>query len=138
MKVYVATKWSRRAEAQEVIATLRSLGHTITHDWTQEEDPPAGTPEADMAMFYAECAADDVNGVLDADAVIFLHDPAARGMYVEFGLALSAGVKAIVVDGLGDPTATCPVFYYLPEVEHVSSVEAALDVLDRMALAEVA
>jgi hypothetical protein len=125
MKFYVATKWNRKDEAKRVIAALQERGHEITHDWTEEEDS-LGLPDAARAEFYALCAADDVDGVLDADVMLLLHDAAARGAYVELGIALAHGVRVIVVDGLGHPAETCPIFYYLPEVRHVATMDEAI------------
>ncbi len=126
--VYVGTKWSRRAEASEAMALLRARGHSITHDWTTEEDPGTGVEAA--RAYYAECAAADVDGVLDADVFLLIHDPTCRGAFVELGIALAHGCRVIVVDGEGHPEHSVPIFYFLPEVEHVASVEAALQLID--------
>ena len=59
--------------------------------------------------------------------LILLHDQAARGAFVELGLALAHGVRVVVVDGIGlHPSEQCPLFYYLPEVDHVRTVAEAI------------
>jgi hypothetical protein len=130
MRVYVATKWSRKDEAAEVMAALRGLGHEITHDWTLEADPGDVSDEA-RRHYFGACAAADVDGVLDADVMLLLHDAACRGAFVELGVALAHGVKVLVVGGDGlDPAHGCPLFYYLPEVNHVPTVPEAVSLIN--------
>lgn len=124
--VYVATKWSRRAEAQAVMARLKAAGHVITHDWTNE-DEMEGASSAARDIHFMACAEADVTGVAFAEYFLLLHDPAARGAYVELGVAIACGVRVIVVsDGEGDPALSCPIFYWLPQVRHVKTVGEAL------------
>lgn len=135
MNVYVAGKWSRRHEAAALAFRVMDRGHDITHHWWNEEDPPADTELGARREFYALCAAADVDAVLNADAMILLHDAGCRGAFVELGIALADGVRVIVIGGGKDPTADCPIFYFLPEVEHVATPEAALEALDAFARA---
>lgn len=131
MNVYVAGRWTRRAEAWAVMRALEARGHRITHDWTVKEDN-AEMPEGERQDYYALCAAADVDGVLDADAFVLLHDDACRGAFVELGIALAHGVRVIVVGGGTCPVTTAPIFYWLPEVEHVADVPQALARVDWM------
>jgi hypothetical protein len=131
--VYVGTKWSRRAEAQAVMAQLRAMGHTITHDWTHE-DEMAGATSAVRDAHFRGCALADACGVAEAEVFLLLHDPAARGAYVELGMAIALGVRVMVVGGAApgkDPALDCPIFYWLAEVEHYVDVESALGRLAR-------
>jgi hypothetical protein len=132
MKVYVATKWNRRAEAREVMEDLREDGHAITHDWTGEEDPGPETDPDTRREFYGMCAAADVDGVLSAEVMVLLHDPACRGAFVELGVALANGTRVIVVDGDGHPEHSVPLFYFLPEVTHVASADEAVALVGSM------
>jgi hypothetical protein len=133
VRVYVATKWSRRLDAWKVMNALRARGHEITHDWTVEEDPGQNTTPEARREFYGLCAAADVDGVLSADALVLLHDPGCRGAFVELGIALAHGVRVIVVDGDGHPEHTVPLFYFLPEVRHVASIEEAIGLVGELA-----
>lgn len=133
MRVYVAGKFRRRLEIAEFAERVIERGHSITHAWWNEEDPPPDVTPAEKREFFQVCAAADVDGVLTAEVVILIHDPHCRGAFVEFGLALAEGVHVIVVDGEGDPAQAVPIFYVLPEVEHVPTKDAALDALDAWA-----
>jgi hypothetical protein len=129
--IYVATKWSRRAEAKEVMRQLIAAGHVITHDWTEEEEME-GADSLARDKHFALCAEADVRGVRNADWLLLLHGPDMRGAYVELGMALASGVRVLVVDGAkpgADPALTCPIFYWLPQVRHAPTVEAALALL---------
>jgi hypothetical protein len=130
MNVYVAAKYSHRGEAALLMHALRTQGHAITRDWTDEEDPPEDTSPETRQDFWALCAAADFDGVRTADVLILLHDPACRGAFVELGIALGLGVRVIVVGGRGNPATDCPIFVYLPDVEHVASVPEALKLLE--------
>lgn len=48
MKVYVAGRWTRRAEASAFMREVEARGHTITHDWTVK-DEDAGRGQAQDA-----------------------------------------------------------------------------------------
>jgi hypothetical protein len=126
--IYVAGKWSRRGEVKAVMAQLRDLGHVITHDWTDEDELP-GASQAAKDAHFARCALADMAGVVNADWFILLHDPTCRGAFVELGAALAHGVRVVVVNGQAggaDPALSCPIFYWMPEVTHVQTVEQAL------------
>jgi hypothetical protein len=126
--VYVAGKWSRRGEVKAVMAQLRERGDIITHDWT-DEDSMDGASQLARDQHFARCAEADMVGVVNADWFILLHDPTCRGAFVELGAALAHGVKVVVVGGQAggaDPALSCPIFYWLREVQHVQTVEQAL------------
>lgn len=126
--VYVATRWARRAEARETMARLRAAGHHITHDWTHE-DSAEGMEPAAQAEHFAACARTDVLGVTQADVLLLLHDPAARGAFVELGIALGREMRVIVVGALVEDPVNEPIFYWLPWVEHAGTVGEALALL---------
>jgi len=102
MKVYVASKWEERPRVQAVMAYLRSFGHTITYDWTHCE------------QFSQEQAQRDVQGVMDADILIFIaeEDLPYKGAYVEFGIAVARGIPIYVT---GNAIDQC-IFTLLPNV----------------------
>ena len=81
MKAYVATKYEFKDRAREVMLELSRAGHTISYDWTVNEQI---SPVQAMA---------DLRGVYDADflVVIFEKDAAYKGSFVELGAALALG-----------------------------------------------
>jgi len=88
MKVYVAGPWRDRQEIGKIIEEVQEEGHTITHDWTKSETlfPDVGTAE-----HQKKCAAADMLGVLEADAVlVVMKDPYYQysGTWTEVGAAL--------------------------------------------------
>ena len=128
MKVYVASKFENQAAVKQTMELLRRAGHTITHDWTREDASGIYDPN-ERDAYLAKCAAADVDGVLDADAMILLHRPEMRGAYIELGVAITHGVRVYVVDGLNDEWTRIPIFYRLPEVRHMASAEDAVALL---------
>lgn len=129
MKVYVAAKWERKDDARACFAELRRFGHVITHDWTAEDD--AGmTPGPEHDSYLAKCADLDVQGVCRADALIVLHHDALAGGLVEMGMALAFQDRPVIVVGAAG-AARQPIFYRLPRVAHVATMEEAVVMLTR-------
>lgn len=98
MRVYVAGKFgpATNARVREVHATLIEAGHTITYDWTTDQDG-GGT---------AQQAINDMHGVLTADVFVLVaedHSVVYCGAVAELGMALGAGLPVYV---LGDALDT--------------------------------
>ena len=110
MRIYVATKWSDREHAHEVMNWLEGLGHTIVLDWTQHEG--SGLSKAAVNDAVAVCA---------ADVLVFLadHGEHFKGAYVEMGMAMGAGKTVIVV---GHKADGC-VFTHHPTVYKVDTID---------------
>lgn len=103
MRIYVAGKFEDKARIQEVQRLLRSEGHSITYDWTVDEDPVSSVQ-----------AMNDMHGVMKCDAFVFVayEDLNFRGAYAEFGMALALG-KPVYILGTG---ADRCIFTNLPQV----------------------
>jgi len=112
MKIYVAAKWEERPRAQEVMAQLVRAGHTITYNWTLNEN------------FTQACAVLDANGVKDADVVLALveKDLPYQGLWVEVGIAVGRGIPVMLVGDYGEKN----IFTLLPLVQRVKSVDEFL------------
>lgn len=132
MRVYVASKFENQNAVKKAMHMLRQQGHFVTHDWTVENaDGLEGTVRDD---YLAHCAQKDVDGVQTAEAILLLHQPNMRGAYIELGIALGRGKRVFVVDGLRDDWTRIPIFYRLPHVIHVASVEDAVEIMTAMEL----
>jgi hypothetical protein len=126
MRIYVAGRWTRKEEVRDVQDALRLQGHAITHDWTAADDPPAHWTDEKKAAYLGDQAGADLRGVLDADAVVILHDDTGRGLFVEFGAALASSRRPlIVVIGAPEHVGAC-VFYFLGCVERVPDAASAV------------
>lgn len=137
MRIYLAAKYSRRAELIGYARRLAKIGHEVKARWLSEDHdlPPGGDPATGLRF-----AEDDIEDCSLADCVIsFTEEPgnprAGRnrgGRHVEFGIALSLrrfsgfegdGPRLIVVGWREN------VFHYAPEVEYFKSFDAALKAL---------
>ena len=107
-KVYVAAKWEERERAHEVMTILRTAGHVITYDWTNQEQE---------SQAQAEC---DRSGVLDAEVFVLLaeKDLPMRGAWVEFGIAVTKRIPIYVLGAYADPC----IFLQLPFVRRINSL----------------
>lgn len=118
MKFYVATKFENMQAAREAMITLVQHGHEITHDWTV-------VPQESL-----EAAADDINGVTAADALIILMDKDLpyQGTLFEIGCALGQE-KPVYVIGNAPMTQTLFIKFH-PLVVKVDSLQEILDRAD--------
>lgn len=118
MRLYVATAYANREEAQRVIAVLTARGHTITHDWTTQTLD--GVPPAEHRAFLDRCGRHDFAGVVSADAVVLLADARMRDARIEMGIALGVGIPVFVLDPTG--VLATSVFLNLPGIRRVASL----------------
>lgn len=134
MQIYIATKFENKDAFQTLKKTLELDGHKITHDWTGETPNDRQGPE--LYAYLQKCAKKDIEGVIGADVLIFLpvtKDTPMAGAYVELGAALSTQGRVyrrriIAVDAF-NPSYQRNIFWHLPEIEHVKTVEEAVGLL---------
>lgn len=130
-KIYLAARYSRHTEMQGYAAELRAAGHTVTSRWINGShqvmlngEPLGAEREAmfesghtSMENQRREFAGHDWDDLMAADIVIsFTEQPrmvsnSRGGRHVEFGAALAAGKRCIVVGWREN------VFHCLPTVE---------------------
>lgn len=122
MMVYLAGRWSRRAELAAIASRFERAGVAVTARWLTAENHRLNDASASQA-FNASLAAEDLQDVLAADALILFTDGMAGargGCHVEFGAALAAGLALAVV---GPRTN---VFTWMHAVQQFDSSEDAL------------
>ena len=130
MKVYIASRFSRRHEAHALGRRLQALGHTITSRWSLPDSDhvkPVGMSKQAADAERQRFAVEDIEDLQAADCCIsFMQPPrdnSRGGRQVEFGYALALGHRMIIIG----PRET--VFHHLPGVEHYASAEDLVDAL---------
>lgn len=135
MKFYVASPLGMVKQTKQAMRIIRRNGHQITHDWTKSDMFLAGEKQKEANPDEAaHRAIDDVKGVTDADVVIFLtsEEYAARGMYVELGIALAEYAhKGSPRIFFIKPIYSKSIFFYHPYVEHADSVKQVIETVER-------
>lgn len=120
MKFYVIARFEDKDVARVVMEMMLARGHELTFDWTR-------VPEALTDEDRVRSAARDFHGVVEADAVIVLHDDQLCNGLVELGVALALGKRIMVV---GPPfrfdARRQPIFYWIPKVLQFYSAEGAV------------
>ena len=101
MRIYLASRYSRRLEIVEYKEQLHALGHVVTSRWLQ------GNHQAENDDLYRGAAAErfareDVDDLRSAERLIaFTEEPRTTtsrgGRHVEFGYALAVGMPILVV-----------------------------------------
>jgi hypothetical protein len=126
VKIYVIGKWEEKPRVDAFMRKLERLGHEITYDWTRVD----GT-KADVVNE----ARNDLDGVLNAQLVVCLYHPKARGGLVEIGAALSNGKPVWLVGAppLGEDTCV-----FLSLCNYIADEERALEALVLAASLEAA
>jgi len=90
VRVFVATGFPQKAEAQRVMQAFRARGATITWDWT---NPPSDMDRKHQAMA-------DAAGVMTADvvlAIMTLPDYEYKGTWTEIGMAIGARQSILLI-----------------------------------------
>ena len=147
VKVYLASRYSRRAELNGYADQLRARGHECTSRWLQGDDQRHGAEAAqavETARFGsvpvesgALFAEDDIADIRAADIFVVFTSPtqpgdtskpSRGGFQVEMGVALGSyrlGLMPIILVG---PRVN--IFYCLPEVRQATSWEEALRMIE--------
>lgn len=117
MKIYLASRYSRREELCGYRTELETLGHTVTSRWLNGKhqisntgQPIGDTGEALVESDSAEAnelrahfVTEDCQDVYDADMVVSFTEPPRSalgnrgGRHVEFGLGVAWNKKMVVV-----------------------------------------
>lgn len=119
MKFYVAGKFEDKERVRLAQRCIEAAGHEITHDWTMAE-AIGGRAEAE----------DDMEGVKDADALLFVNvdpDLLYAGSLVEIGMALAWDKPVYFIN---TQHMAQNVFYHLPGV--FSATEAPHPIGERL------
>lgn len=123
MKIYLAGRYGRRDQLRDVREELARLGHTVTSRWLDtdwQRNADGGSSVAPAEERARHCLI-DLDDVLAADCIInFTEEPDSPhgkrgGRHVEFGAALQAGHRLIVVGWREN------IFHHHPRVEFFSS-----------------
>ena len=149
MKIYLASRYSRREELCEYREQLRSLGFDVQARWLdgKHQLDNSGVPIGDQgeklvewdgdtsteiknASLRAKFAQDDWEDVSSADCVISFTEPPRStanrgGRHVEFGIALSRKARVIVVGYREN------IFHWLPQVEFFMVFASVLELLKK-------
>ena len=127
MKIYLASRFSRRHEVHKLGKRLEALGHTIVSRWSRPGDDhvlPTGLSEQASDDERQRYALDDMEDINTAECLILLGETPRNnsrgGRLVEFGAALALGLRVIVVG----PRET--VFHCLPNVAVFDTKESLL------------
>lgn len=128
MKIYLASRYSRRDEMLAYATLLCTFGFRITCRWIQGEHQISdeGLSSEAKQEERLRFACEDWEDLMCADLVIsFTEAPRGTnsrgGRHVEFGAALAAGKRCIVVGHREN------VFHCLPQVEFYPTLTEMLD-----------
>jgi hypothetical protein len=130
VKIYLASRYSRAHQMRFVRGDLQDAGHTVTSRWINGDHQitDAGLSDEAKAEERMRFAQEDWEDLCAAECVIsFTEEPRKTttrgGRHVEFGGALMAGKRVIVVGWREN------VFHCLPQVEFFAGWGEALAAL---------
>lgn len=129
MHVYVAAKYEEKEHlVPEIYDWLREAGHKITHDWTNEDDDKVKPDQ--LNAYHTQCAIDDIDGVMRADALVLLPHERGKGLYVELGVAFARKIPVICWRYEGE-LPDC-IFLVHPDVITVDSLREIIETLEEI------
>lgn len=119
MRIYIAAPWQCKAQAQKAAAALRREGHSIVSTWFE------GVDEADAynETTYRAHAERDLSELGNADTLVVLNLEKSEGKAVEFGVALDAFMRLVVIG----QRSHVNIFHYLQTVEHFETLDAFIE-----------
>jgi nucleoside 2-deoxyribosyltransferase len=122
VRIYVASSFENKEEVRDLYTCLEILGHTITCDWTDHEEPY-------NYQQLQQWALDDAEGVEHCDALVALIAPGRtqQGTWCEIGMALAWG-KPVTMIGI-EPTLGKPIFAHLPGIAFYPDLKTFIRVL---------
>ena len=127
MKIYMASRYSRIKEMGEAAAVLRSMGHEITSRWINGDHQISddGLSIEAKQEERVRFATEDLHDLMVADCCLnFSEKPRGTnsrgGRHVEYGIALAAGKRVVVIGPREN------VFHCLPVVEWYPDFKAFL------------
>lgn len=130
MNIYIAARFSRRPEANNLAHLLQNKGHTIVSRWVKPDTDhvlPTGLSQQAEDRERERFAMEDVEDVNAADWTISLtEEPRGNGRggrHVEFGIAIARGQRLTIIG----PRET--VFHHLPEIEHFDNTDQFIESL---------
>lgn len=128
MRIYLAARYSRREELCHYRDILETKGCVITSRWLNgnHEVGDMGLSDEASAELRQRFALEDWEDLMAADVCINFTEPSRTGptrggRHVEFGAALAAGKRVIVVGHREN------VFHCLPQVTFFETFEALLN-----------
>jgi nucleoside 2-deoxyribosyltransferase len=115
LKIYLAARYSRRAEMEQQAEFLKTKGFEVTSRWVYGAEEQEGMNESDIAVM-------DIGDIDKADAVVSFTEPRGNytrggGRHVEFGYGLAKDKRLICIGGKEN------VFHSYPGTEIYLNVE---------------
>lgn len=132
MNIYLAARYSRHKEMQQVAAALTSQGHHVTSRWILGDHDIRAHGDSEADRYMPLWAQEDWVDLYAADTCIsFTEAPGdipgrgRGGRHVEQGIALAFQKRCIVV-GFREN-----VFHWLPQIEYYATWHACLTALSQ-------
>lgn len=103
MRIYIAARYGRLKEMQNVKSFLQGRGHTVTSRWLDGlHTAPDGITDTVRRKLRTVWALEDIADIRISDAIIeFTEIPKSicsrGGRHVEFGIALQKNLKLFIV-----------------------------------------
>jgi nucleoside 2-deoxyribosyltransferase len=130
-KCYIAAPWTNKPEALVAKEAFEAAGLEVTANWiTRYCDPGLsqryldGTHGPDDEQELMRQAMSDIDDISISDIFVILNLAKSEGKAAELGFAYTFGIPTIVVG-----SRERNIFYYLPGIARVDSVDAAIKLI---------
>lgn len=120
--IYLAAPWVNKAEARAAKKQLEAAGHTVTSRWI-EFHPDVQPEDPGYEKMLREQAEQDLGDLAGSSTFIILNLGKSEGKATELGYAISMNDMHDQPEIYLVGEKTINIFYHLPEVVQVGSVE---------------
>lgn len=102
MNIYVASKWARKQEIDDLIPVIEKVGHTVVSTWTKEIGDGSESNDYFSREYQREAAERDLDELGASDVFLLMGESTGSvhrggGRFVELGYAISLGLPVYVV-----------------------------------------
>jgi hypothetical protein len=121
MKWYIASRVRHKERLIQIADILKSEGEVVTSDWIYHDFVKPYEKNLVTVQNFAE---DVVKGITDSDIFILISDPEGTDMFIELGIALSAGVRKLYIVGQHSKRSLMQLH---PNITHVEKIQDILN-----------
>lgn len=121
--IYLAAPWVRREDAREALIKFEEAGLEVTARWINVHPDTPLEGINDRAELVRQ-ASEDLADIMRSDVFVILNLELSEGKATELGVAYALGVPVLLV---GERSRN--IFYHLPGVHRVDSVEEAIEAI---------
>ncbi len=115
MKFYISSRTKKANQTKEIIQKLKSLGHSITFNWTKQANLKPYNKNLEQSAIFSKRV---ISAIKNCNSFILLTDQAGAGMHTELGVAIAEKKKIFIIGKHSNTN----VFFFHPNIKRLNSI----------------